>query len=541
MYKVVLVDDEVYVRKGLKSLIDWQQMGYVICGEADNGQDALRIIQRTKPDLIITDIRMPVIDGLELINQVAEIFHSQIKFIIMSGYNDFKYAQQAIRYGVHDFILKPIDEDELTLTLRNLAVQLSKDRALMASEVKLRTENIFESLIKGVVVKDVLIEFADTLQIQRSREFYYLIIEINQRLPLGPALANDKYESEKTLLREVLSEVLMLNQPVYIFEQQPGRYRYGCIVASKQLQHFGNSMEHLIGSFRRALSKKIQHDIHIYVGLQVNQLSNLNESYKTANETMLYKFSQAANNVIFYEKVKDLALNFMDIAPHLYGLLMDRIEENEVDAIQRVLDLIFNEFQIKGMTPEAVKISIHRCVHMVISVIINMDGNEKVLTTLAAIRQWHELPITFAALKVLFSDFIMESTTVVHHLRKEKNKGGVQRIKAYIEMHFAENISLKTIANEFYMNPVYIGQLFKKKYGVYFNEFLLSIRMVEAKKLLRQTDLRIYEIAEKVGFNNADYFVTQFEKVKQMTPSEYRNKLVANNLKSGDPHEALSL
>ncbi|CAK4854427.1 unnamed protein product [Aphanomyces euteiches] len=170
-----------------------------------------------------------------------------------------------------------------------------------------------------------------------------------------------------------------------------------------------------------------------------------------------------------------------------------------------------------------------------------MDGNQKDLTSLAAIRQWHELPITFASLKILFSDFISESTTIVHQLRKEKNKGGIQRIKAYIEMNYAENISLKTIANEFYMNPVYLGQLFKKKYGVYFNEFLLSIRIVEAKKLLRQTDMRIYEVAEKVGFNNADYFVTQFEKVKQMTPSEYRNKLVANKLKSGDLHEALSL
>jgi two-component system response regulator YesN len=202
------------------------------------------------------------------------------------------------------------------------------------------------------------------------------------------------------------------------------------------------------------------------------------------------------------------------------------MEENELAAIHPHIDQIFSEFQLKWMTPEAVKMSIHRCVLTVVSLIKNMDGNEKELMTLPRMTKWHDLPITFHTLKQLFSDFIVESTTLVYHLRKEKNKGSVQKIKAYIELHYDENISLKSIASEFYMNPVYVGQLFKKKYGIYFNEFLLNIRIVEAKKLLRQTDMRIYEIAEKVGFNNADYFVTQFEKVKQMTPTEYRNKLV---------------
>src|SRR5690606_25453685 len=114
LHSVVLVDDEVYTRKGLIKLIDWESCGFRITGEADNGEDALELIRTTNPDLVITDIRMPVLDGLGLIQQLIEEDEEPPVFVIISGYDDFSYAQQAVRYGVHDFILKPIDEVEFT-------------------------------------------------------------------------------------------------------------------------------------------------------------------------------------------------------------------------------------------------------------------------------------------------------------------------------------------------------------------------------------------------------------------------------------------
>jgi len=140
---------------------------------------------------------------------------------------------------------------------------------------------------------------------------------------------------------------------------------------------------------------------------------------------------------------------------------------------------------------------------------------------------WQDINLSLGELKKLFTVFIEESQQSIAELRKEQQKGGIQKIKCYIEGNFSQNISLKSIAAQFYINPVYLGQLFKKTYGVYFNEFLLQLRVNEAKKLLRQScSMRIYEIAEKVGFSNSDYFVTQFEKIEHMTPTEYRNKLM---------------
>lgn len=121
MYKVLLVDDEIFVRKGLRNLMDWESLGYEICDEAGNGQEALEKIRRLEPDLVIADIRMPILDGLELIRRVTEEEAYRPSFIIVSGYHDFQYAQRALRYGVHDYILKPIDETELETTLKALS------------------------------------------------------------------------------------------------------------------------------------------------------------------------------------------------------------------------------------------------------------------------------------------------------------------------------------------------------------------------------------------------------------------------------------
>ncbi|XEC93971.1 response regulator [Paenibacillus tarimensis] len=126
MNRVILVDDEMFARKGLSNLIPWDRYGYEIVGEAENGEEALEIIQKYNPDLVITDIRMPVLDGLELIRQAKQLNTAPPQFIIVSGYDDFKYAQQAVRFGVQDFILKPVDEEELVSTLQRISGALSQ-------------------------------------------------------------------------------------------------------------------------------------------------------------------------------------------------------------------------------------------------------------------------------------------------------------------------------------------------------------------------------------------------------------------------------
>lgn len=181
MIGVLLVDDEQFARQGLRNLIDWRACGYEVIGEADNGEEALRLIQELRPELVITDIRMPVLDGLELIRRVSSSGAAAPKFIIVSGYDDFKYAQQAMRYGVCDFLLKPVDQDELQEILLKLGPRIAKDRWIAGKEEELWTAAIVEALIKGEADERQIGEWERAFGIRREDSVYYVLIEINDR------------------------------------------------------------------------------------------------------------------------------------------------------------------------------------------------------------------------------------------------------------------------------------------------------------------------------------------------------------------------
>lgn len=157
-----------------------------------------------------------------------------------------------------------------------------------------------------------------------------------------------------------------------------------------------------------------------------------------------------------------------------------------------------------------------------------MGGNDEGLQQLKELAQQSHEGWNLRLLKDAFLIALEEAEDYVSHLRMERSKGDISKIKRYIDANYTENINLKSIAALFYMNPVYLGRLFRKSYNQYFNDYLLNLRIHEAKKLLRQTDLRMYEVAARVGFQNADYFVTQFEKLVKLSPTEYRNLLMGN-------------
>lgn len=162
----------------------------------------------------------------------------------------------------------------------------------------------------------------------------------------------------------------------------------------------------------------------------------------------------------------------------------------------------------------------------IINIIRQLEGDENDLHWTAELLNWQVKYRNLNQLKQVFLHFVGEAAEYITGKRGGKSEGNIEKIKKYIDGHFRENIYLKGIAADFDMNPIYLGQLFRKTYGAYFNEYLLSLRIEEAKRLLRQTKKRMYEIAEQVGFQNADYFATQFEKLENMTPTDYRNRMI---------------
>lgn len=523
MHTVLLVDDEIFARQGLKSLIDWSACGFEITGEADNGEDALKLIRKSKPSLVVTDIRMPVLDGLELIRRTVEQEQHQPSFIIISGYDDFKYAQQAVRFGVHDFILKPIDELVLQETLNRLNQKLTQEKTERLQRERLKKSELFTALLKGELNDaDELAECRRVLGIPTRGKLFYTLVEVNDLHPWRQGASDWSQPRYESALRGVLARIHHNLAEVYLHEH---RNRTGFIAAADHIP-YGGDIDIFISSIQKQLSRELQYPVYVYAGAVVDSVKEAGEAYRTAKEALQYKYANGEEMTVNYARIAHLPLRFEDLDSALCERLCEHVEERDEKAIVCDIDAIFNEFDHKGYAPEAIKLAVHKCVTGIMGIVRRMGIGDPSVASLEPIIGWHDYNLSLGEIKRLLLEFALESSRLLNRQRKEMMKTNIGKIKAYIEAHYMENISLKSIAARFYIHPVYLGQLFKKNYGCYFNEYLLRLRVGEAKKLLRQTDLRIYEIAERVGFRNADYFVTQFEKIERMTPSEYRNKLL---------------
>ncbi|PQP81434.1 DNA-binding response regulator [Paenibacillus sp. PCH8] len=516
MLKVLLVDDEMFVRKGMYELIDWQALGMEIAGEAENGLEALKQVEYLQPDVIITDIRMPILDGLELIQAVANLPNLEPVFIIISGYHDFKYAQQAIRYGVHDYILKPIDDEEMTATLQKSAQMICNKRKHILLAEEQVCNIMLEDMIKGQVQKEDEHRYAEVFGINRHSGLLIGLIELHTGLELRKVTLHR--------VRELLHTLEDDDFNIFVIEEQRGRF---AMMLLWKEQPTNRNVEDKIQRMDRVLSEQLNVDFGLYPGTLVSDMANIPRSLTEAEEAARHKYAEHGR-VVKYAEVKDKPLYVFNVNQEDVDPVILSLEERDHTACHTMVDDMFKLFQVRRFSPQAVTGSLLRCITGIMAVVHEMGGTDSGLQRLKALAEQSHERWNLRLLKQAFWVALEEAEEYIAELRLEQSKGDITKIKRYIDTHYTENISLKSIAALFYMNPVYLGRLFRKSYSQYFNEYLLNLRIQEAKKLLRQTDLRMYEIAARVGFQNADYFVTQFEKIVKMSPTAYRNFLKEN-------------
>ncbi|QOS79132.1 response regulator [Paenibacillus sp. JNUCC31] len=520
MLKVLLVDDEMYVRKGMHELINWDELHMEIIGEAENGLEALNMVECLQPDVVITDIRMPILDGLELIRAVEKLPHLEPVFIIISGYHDFKYAQQAIKYGVHDYILKPIDDEEMTATLQKSAQMICNKRKHILLAEEQACSIMLVDIIKGQVRKEDEHRYAEVLGINRKSSLLMALIELQTGL--------DKRKVTIEQLREALHALEDDYSTMFVIEQQRGRFRLLLLWNEHEYDGENPVLRDKLLGIHLALSDRLKLDIGLYAGTLVKELGDVPQSNQEAEEAARHKFAEEGG-VVQYAEIRDKPLYVFNVYQDEVDQLILSLEEGNRPAYHKIVEDKFKLFQVNRFSPQAVTGSLMRSITGILAVAKEMGGNDEGLQQLKELAQQSHEGWNLRLLKDAFLIALEEAENYISLLRSEQSKGDIHKIKRYIDAHYTENISLKSIAALFYMNPVYLGRLFRKSYNFYFNEYLLSLRIQEAKKLLRQTDLRMYEVAARVGFQNADYFVTQFEKLVKFSPTEYRNRIKGND------------
>lgn len=530
MFRVLIVDDELYIREGLKALIKWEKLGFMICGQAENGENALKVIEEVKPDVIITDIKMPLMNGLELIEKLYEELKLDVKFIVLSGYNEFDYAKKAMKYGVKDYILKPIEEEELETVFKELYMELVKERKDKEDSLRIfnsLSEISLKTILKSVADKESVENTKKFLNVSYNEYFRYVMLELETTNTEGSHENEADEINNLYLLRNYLVEILGDDYKYNILKEdshKKGSVMYGIVITKRLLKNYNDDLSFLIGSIYEQLGNKINNNIYIYVGKEVSELLLLRESYDSALFAHSISYCKKNCNVIYYDELEDELVSSEFNDEINFDDLVEAIENNKNDEIDIIINSRFNEEDARPIDLKMLHIKINYLVYQIIKIVSKMNGKTAEIIKCSSNFNYINL-VNFHEIKNSMKMFSHYCAKLINNLRQNQAHGVLFDIEKYIQENYNKRITIKEVANQFYINSAYLGQIFKKKYGVSFSDYLHQYRIEKSKELLKHTDFKIYEISEKLGYKCSDNFIEKFEKINGMTPLQYRRNI----------------
>jgi two-component system response regulator YesN len=507
MYRLLIVEDEPVMRQGLIQLLTLDKYGYLLCGEAENGTEAIKLIDAYKPHIVITDIKMPQMDGLEMIRQVksSERLH-QPRFIILSGYNDFEYARNALRYGVVDYLLKPVNEDELIALLLVIAEQLKQvDRERFTAAARL-------SLIGQWDAEDD-IDLFDSSDAMEPGPYRYVSISLNEAFL-------QRYRGQ---INEIVGSMDHIGMFISFLDEDGGDF--GLLLTGKLLQEIGGQWKTYLGEFSDMLcgygDEKTRPDPYFYIGEQVEQFHLLRNSYSSAKMARNFTF-HSSENIYVIDQVKEYNRRFHRLPERSFKLLLEAVETMKPDQIEQNISQIFEDISTLKLDQESIRAHLY-AFGLEVSEIAQLSGYGES-------SDWEEdffalcnqPPRKLLELKQRFFLSCLQCAEHLHRVRSINTTSVIVEIEKYVHKQYRQSITLKEIARMNYMHPIYLGQLFKKATGLHFKDYLHKVRIEEAKLMLRRSDQMVYEIASFVGYSDPDYFVNKFKKFMGMTPTQYR-------------------
>lgn len=533
MLKVFLVEDETVIREGLRDNIEWEEFGYKFVGEAADGEMALPLIRKTKPDVLITDIKMPFMDGLSL----SKIVSSELpdtKIIIISGYDDFEYARQAIELGVEQYLLKPITRMNLKKVLADLREKIeqsnsAKDYQLQYSKEmheyeQFERRRFFEDLLSGKMqVKDIY-EEANKLSLELTAASYNLLffyIKEERKLDLEDA--------EELGIRQEEILYYFLRHPQYILFRQ-NTNTFGILVKGDRevVEQYTQKAISKIAEACVLIEKQIQW--YVAVGEPVERLSLLADSAQNVNHYLAYRFFLPQIHVLTKEVVDQYsnaqdgktidAVDYKQLNPEIIKEFLYRGNENEVaDFVESYLLGIAEALESR-MFRDYIILNIRFSVEGFLEEtgIPRQDYQEK-------LEQFHpDVNMTSKEVGSYFQGLLSMAMEFNKRKNEDQGKSVLSKVVEYIDQHYEqESLSLNEVAEYAEVSASYLSATFSQGMQVTFVEYVTQKRMEKAKKLLRTSTLSTGEVSAQVGFKDPHYFSFVFKKTQGMSPREYRS------------------
>lgn len=513
MMKVLLVDDEPWVLEGLRTMIDWSGYGFQICGEASNGTAALSLIDSLRPELVLTDIHMPSISGLELIRQSNQRFDSPPQFIILSGYDSFEYVKTALKQRVTEYVLKPIDEEEIEASLARISRKIHEERAAELHQSRVRSwynQHLLHRVIQGEVSVELERQAAAALQL------------VNEA-PLSCVLVHGSAEPEA--VRQALRR-LWPEQPDRTFVDREGRA--GAIIPIESMAPYG--LEACIAKQLVDGSAAPKEQLIVAVSGSSSGLSTVCTLYKQALSLMEWKRCQGEEGIVVAADVQPLAGERRHAAAleasrqllELLEQLPEQLPEQLDAAISPLLALMAaGRLQLDELRAHIAHLELNVCRR-----IAKLHGQpDDFMQTLRAQVKSGQTMDSAAGLRAYVHALCTSAAAELNRLRSANESNTIIQLIQYVDREYRTKLQLQDLARMFHMNTTYLGQLFKRQTGRSFREYLNDKRLEEAKRLLKLTRLNISEVAWQVGYHNTDYFISLFKSKTGTVPSVFKKQL----------------
>lgn len=524
MLKVFLVEDESIVREGLRDNIPWQQYGYQFVGEAGDGEMALPLIRKLQPDVLITDIKMPFMDGLSLSHIVGQEFPT-MKIIIISGYDDFEYARRAICEGVEQYLLKPITRSTMQKVLAEVREKIEAEREQKNYLHKFQSEmHEYEQYFLQTFFEKV---FAGKLSVQEIyEEAQKHMLDINA--PAYNLILFSVQETDGSCQEELMRYFLRFSEYL-VFHWNINTY--GIVIKGEKeiiKERTQNSLENI-----KAICQKNEQVEEWYAaaGEPVERFSLLADCYKKVNHIFSYRFFSPAQHVLTEQLMEgmgnekdDGALARVDTAkvdPEIIKRFLNCGEQGEISE--------FVKNYLEGLK-EALKSKLFRD-YLLLSVrfstlayVEGLGGSQEEFLQSVSTDKMQDVVVSLEGLEAYMMDFIGKA---IEFRNREKNTQGKKVLKKaleYIEENFMlESLSLNAVALVIEVSPNYFSAMFRQEMQMTFIEYVTEKRMEKAKQLLLETELHSNEIAAAVGYKDPHYFSFVFKKTCGCTPREYHN------------------
>jgi len=526
MYQVLVVDDEPIIAEGIRFMIERGLPECKVVELACDGREGYEKALVFQPDIVITDIRMIEMDGIEMIRKLKDAGFKG-RFIILSGYTDFEYTKSAIVLGVEDYITKPIEEEELYEVISKVCTLIKEDivRNQKIQHLELAVENYSQNM-KEYILKELL-DFKGGFREDRKIQLNQLGFPIAWKQYVCVIFQMNGENTDKT--RACFFQLAEKKMEKYL---EPDGERVmlhysdtqAVVVIAKKREIDYKRLITRIGIVRLELQEEVGMATNAGVGLLHHNLEGIRKSFEEARIALNYNIIKGLNNVIVYGEIRNITGNSTRIAKEDVKRLEECMAKMDNEGCCRIVEEIFakieadenlNLVDLQLLSLNLILSGIHKMPFIQLQLndflgrnILSLENISK-FKTIEQLKNWI-INILKSMNELMLKQGIPEKRDVV------------EEVKAYIIKNLDKNITLTDISDKFFINPYYFSQLFKKKNGDTYQNYLTNLRIQRAEKLLRETDLKIYEVCEMVGYTDTNHFSKLFERIIGVKPGEFR-------------------